>query len=98
MVVFGIFLMVLGAICEWIVDNSVTINDHSFNMDTLGVILLVLGGLSVLIGLISLAMYTNTSHVESHDVLVEEEPVVERPVVRRRKRNRRVDDDYDGGI
>lgn len=88
MVVFGIFLLVLGSISEWISDNSVTIGDKAIDMDALGVILLVLGALSVLIGIAIYAMATNTSHYEEH-VVDEVPPVVEeKPVVVKRRKPR----------
>lgn len=85
MVVFGIFLLVVGAIAEFVANNHVTVGNQSWDMDTIGMIMLVLGVVSILIGFAFTAMYTNTSHRE-HDVIVDKK-VDETPVViKRRKR------------
>lgn len=88
MVIFGTLLLIAGAICEWIVDNSVKIGDQMVDMDVVGIILLAAGAALVLLGVAWMAMATNTSHQERHDVIVDKMPD-ERPVVIKRRRPRK---------
>jgi hypothetical protein len=87
MVVFGILLLVLGAISTAVFDDSEVILDQVINMNVLGGILIVLGAISLLMGLIYMYMATNTSHAEyeEHDVVVDTPPEEKPVVVKRRK-------------
>lgn len=87
MVVFGILLLLLGAISTSVVDDSVTIADQAINMNVLGGILIGLGALSLIMGLLYMYMGSNTSHAEyaEHDVVVDTPPEEKPVVVKRRK-------------
>lgn len=75
MVVFGIVLLIAGAIAEFVADNQVMVGNQSWDMDTIGIIAMGFGVLSLLVGLIIAAMYTNTSHIE---IDVEKPPIVKK--------------------
>lgn len=74
MVVFGIFLLVAGAIAEFVANNHVMVGNQSWDMDTIGMIAMIFGVVSILIGLAVTAMYTNTSHVEKDIVDINKRP------------------------
>lgn len=88
MVVLGILLVLAGLLSGLVLDNSMDIGSiHNVDMNQLGWILFGVGAASILFGLWVNLMYTNTSHVEEHDVLVDKVPGEEpRKIVRRRKR------------
>lgn len=85
MVVLGIVFLLFGAVSSWIVDDRLMIGSQAVNMDSVGVIFMLLGALSILLGIIWMAMATNTSHKEEHDLIVEKVPDEEPVVVKRRK-------------
>lgn len=82
----GITLLVIGAIIYFTgVDESIV----SGGLDTVGLILMLGGVLSLIMGLVMNAQRTRTQHTTvterrgAPDVVVEEPPVVERRVDRR---------------
>lgn len=88
MVILGIILLALGGISRWAMDNRLDVGDQVWNMDTIGAVLLFAGALSIILGAMWMAMATNTSHREEHDVIVDKVPD-EDPVVIKRRRPRR---------
>ena len=87
MVALGIFFLLVGSISSWIIDDRVMLGSQAINMDSVGLIFLLLGALSVLLGIIWMAMATNTTHrsVSEHDVVVDKVPDEEPVVIKRRK-------------
>lgn len=64
MIIFGIFLLVVGAIAEFVANNHVMIGNQSWDMDTIGMIAMLFGVVSIVVGLAVTYMFTNTTHVE----------------------------------
>lgn len=53
MIGFGVVLLLIGSICEWVINTHEFIGNQSVNMDVVGVIFLVLGIISITLGLSS---------------------------------------------
>jgi hypothetical protein len=64
MIIFGILLLVAGAIAEFVADNHMMVGNQSWDMDTIGMIAMLFGVVSILVGLAVTHMFTNTTHVE----------------------------------
>lgn len=87
MIIFGIVLLVAGAIAEFVANNHVMVGNQSWDMDTIGMIAMIFGVISIITGFAVTYMFTNTSHVE-RDVIdkkvVDDTP----PVVIKRTRKK----------
>lgn len=87
MIIFGIVLLVAGAIAEFVANNHVMVGNQSWDMDTIGMIAMGFGVASILIGLIVTSMFTNTSHYEKD--VIDKRVVDDTPPVVIVKRNKK---------
>lgn len=82
MIGFGVLLLLIGAICEWVINTHEVIGNQSINMDVVGVIFLVLGVISITLGFSS---RWSKSEDTLHDEVLQEDD----RVVRNRRRDKK---------
>lgn len=82
MIGFGVLLLLIGSICEWVINTHEVIGNQSINMDVVGVIFLVLGVISITLGF-------SSRWFKSEDTLHDEVLQEDDRVVRNRRRDKK---------
>ena len=75
----SIFLIAAGAIARW----AITANVEGVNLDTLGLVLIIVGGIGLVLSLLWMTMWAD----RQRGTVVERDVVADRPVVRERERD-----------